>query len=67
MKTLLKNPAAIPTTRPNRMASGSGSPAAKVKPTATETSARFDPTERSMPPVMMIRVIPSAMRPTSTK
>jgi hypothetical protein len=67
MKKLLKKPAARPTTSPKRIAAGSGIPAWNENPIATETRASAAPTERSIPPVMMMSVMPSAMRPTSTK
>ena len=48
------------------MASHSGTPEPNAKPSTTETSASDAPTDRSIPPVTITSVIPSAIRPGST-
>ena len=63
----LKAPPATPTRTPATIASGSGRPALKLKPMVTDTSAISEPTERSIPPVRMTKVMPSATSPASEK
>ena len=58
----LISPAAIPRRMPSRIATGIGSPCVTMKPTVrVPLMATIAPTERSICPRMMIRVMPSAM------
>ena len=56
-------PQARPTTRPTAAAAAIGSPASCAVPSATPASATIEPTDRSMPPVRITNVIPTATIP----
>src|SRR4051812_5344530 len=65
--TALSAPPSSPSTSVSATASGSGTPASRQSaPSTTAASPIIEPTERSMPPVMMIGVIASASSPIST-
>ena len=66
MNSPLNAPHATPVSRPSSTASSSGTPLVEAKPITTETSASDAPTERSIPPVTITSVIPSAISPGST-
>ena len=57
----------MPVRMPSAMAAGSGRPAWYDSPRTTDTRARRDATDRSMPPDTMTKVMPRASRPVSTK
>ncbi len=59
----LTRPHAAPATIPSAIAGAVGTPAFTASPVTTPDSARTDPTLRSIPPVMMTRVMPMPSRP----
>jgi hypothetical protein len=62
----LISPASVPTMSPSPMAIGSGSPMFfQNTPSRTATNPRMEPTLRSMPPVMITKVMITAISPTS--
>ena len=66
MSSPLSNPASVPAMIPAQIASGSGNPRlCQEKPSTIELNASTEPTERSIPPVMIMKVIGSAMRAIS--
>ena len=60
------NPTKPPVKTPHSTAKTGGIPAFMAKATITPESAMFDAAERSIPPLMMIKVIPNAPRATIT-
>ena len=54
-------PIAKPTTSPTRQASGQGAPASITSPDTMPVREKVEPTERSMPLVMITSRTPSAM------
>ena len=54
------HPAASPTRRADKIATGNATPAWSASAITRPPSARMDPTERSIPPLMMTKVIPAA-------
>jgi hypothetical protein len=67
MMSALSPPPATPTPTAASAAAPTGQPASRHSfPSTTATSPRSDPTDRSMPPVMMTGVTASANRPIST-
>jgi hypothetical protein len=68
MRSPFKNPAMVPAAIPTQIASGRGNPRlCQEKPSTIELNARTEPTERSIPPVMMIKVIGTAIRAISDR
>src|SRR3954452_21165511 len=67
-RTATPMPLTTPTAAPRAIAataiSGTGTPALTRSAVTTAVSARMDPTDRSMPPVRMTKVIPIAITPT---
>ena len=61
IRTPLSRPQRNPLPRPALTASGSGTPACNRLAITTPERARTEPTERSIPAVMMTKVIPAAM------
>ncbi len=62
----LSTPMALPTNMPASAASSGGQPSRNVTAVTTLVSAMTEPTDRSMPPLMMMRVMPSAPMATMT-
>jgi hypothetical protein len=60
-KIPLPTPKPTPTNRPMRMASGAGTPATISPVVRVPDNAITGPTERSMPPVRITQVMPTAM------
>ena len=58
--TALAAPKSAPTPRPTTTAAGQGTPPPTSATSVTPTSDMMPPTERSMPPVRMTRVMPKA-------
>ena len=56
----LTKPTASPTSSPVATATGSGPPRASTSAQSTPASATTEPTERSMPPVRMAKLMPAA-------
>ena len=66
MMTPLTKPAKVPTTSPRPIATGSGRPMFfQNTPIRIAVMPRIEPTDRSMPPVMMTKVMMIAISPTS--
>ena len=61
------NPSRAATSAMPRSASGSGTPAAEALARSTVHTASVEPSERSISPVRMTTVRPSAMMPVKTK
>ena len=58
MKNPLTRPHAAPVSSPNSIASGTGTAALTASAATTPDNARIEPTDRSMPPVMITQVAP---------
>ena len=56
----MASPSAVPRSRPTTRTRTGGHPAASSEAVTIPVSATTDPTERSMPPVRMTNVIPTA-------
>jgi hypothetical protein len=63
MRSPLIAPRPNPITTPTRSPTIGGAPLVTTIPTETMTTAKVDPTERSIPAVMIAKVIPIARRP----
>ena len=61
IKRPFTKPQPSPTANPLIMAIGMGSPVCKTLASTTPEKAKIDPTERSIPAVMITKVIPTAM------
>ena len=59
----LARPMVAPTAKATRTTQGSAAPAFTMPAASAPATARIEPTERSMPPVRMTNVIPTAMIP----
>ena len=63
MITPLKNPSSVPIKIPSKIATGMGMPLLTIKPTVSvPETATIAPTERSMPPKIITRVMPRARK-----
>jgi hypothetical protein len=60
MSRPLMQPQATPNPKPSAVARSGGTPLESIEAVITAENAAVDPTDKSMPPVMMTRVIPIA-------
>src|SRR5277367_5930637 len=63
----LMRPTTKPAPRPTATAAHQGYPASNTRPLATAVRPMIEPTERSIPPVAITAVMPSAMMPMKEK
>ena len=59
------SPISAPIARPNRPAGKAGTPLTSASPVEYPLSATTEPTDRSIPPLMMVNVIPMAIMKSS--